>query len=80
MPNIKMPKFFKALTTSTKSKTTIPISTHPDFYRPKGNRFARKGRTRVRSMKGIAQRYFKRMDANAKGKFFGAGNSGKMKW
>lgn len=75
-------KFFNALTRKTKSGTTIPISTHPEFYRPKGKKFARKGRTRVRTLKSITRDYLKRMDNNLKGKFFGPGGSGsyKAKW
>ena len=66
----KTPKFFSNLTRG-KAKTITPISTHPEFYRPKGSRFKRKGRTRIRTMRSIARDYFRRMDNNLKGKFFG---------
>jgi len=80
----KTPKFFSALTRKIKPKTTVPISTHPEFYRPKGKKFARKGRTRVRTMSAITRDYLKRMDGNIKGKFFGNTEPGvgsyKAKW
>jgi hypothetical protein len=75
----KTPKFFSALMHS-KPKTVTPISTHPGFYRPTGKKFARKGRTRIRTMSSIARDYLQRMDANLKGKFFGSPAPGKAKW